>query len=42
MSLSPNTGENLKMKIQKLFSVNVTNFYIMDNNGTNNSDFTEK
>lgn len=30
------------MKIQKLFSVNVTDFNIMDNNGTNNSDFTEK
>lgn len=38
----PNTGENLKMKIQKLFSINVTDFYIMDNNGIKNSDFIEK
>lgn len=30
------------MKIQKLFSINVTDFYIMDNNGINNSDFIEK
>ena len=25
-------GAALKMKIQKLFSINVTDFYIMDNN----------
>ena len=30
------------MKIQKLFSINVTEFYIMDNNGINNPDFIEK
>ena len=35
-------GVALKMKIQKLFSINVTDFYIMDNNGINNSDFIEK
>lgn len=38
----PNTGESLKMKIRKTFSINVTGFYIMDNNGINNSDFIEK
>ena len=35
-------GVAIKMKIQKLFSINVTGFYIMDNNGINNSDFIEK
>lgn len=38
----PNTGGNLKMKIRKIFSINVTGFYIMDNNWINNSDFIEK
>ena len=38
----PNIGETIKMKIQKLFSINVTGFYIMDNNGIKNSDFIEK
>lgn len=38
----PNTGESLKMKIRKIFSINVTGFYIMDNNWINNSDFIEK
>ena len=35
-------GVAIKMKIRKIFSINVTGFYIMDNNGINNSDFIEK
>lgn len=32
MSLSPNTGKKLKNENSKIIFVNVTGFYIMDNN----------